>query len=310
MKKLFAIALAAAMALSLAACTGAGETSKAESSSPASAVESSAESSTEESSKEESKTEESKDESKDKSKTETSDSVEEAKTKLDEAVEKIKTVAGEKTKAALETVKSDTMTVGLELTTETKGEQESSSALGNQTIGFRVIKDGEKASRITIAVGMMSMDILSNEDGTYYLNTATKKAAKINTENSGDSSSILDSMTGMMGGIGSVDPETALEDISDNDISDYLQYKDTTEMEYNGSTYTSENYTVSGKDKDGKDLNSTMNVLFDGDEIKYILAESDAAKMSAVFTTFTTEIDDSQLVVPENYEITETSTAS
>lgn len=303
MKKLFVITLAAALALSLAACTGGSETSsQTESSSPASAVESKTDESKAEESTDDSKTED--------SKTETSDTVEEAATELEKALDNMMTVAGEKTKSFLNDLKGETLTVNVEITSETKGEQESSaSALGDQTIGLRIIKNKDISSRMTVAVGMMSIDILKNEDGTYYLNSATKKAAKIDTDTSGaDSSSIISSMTGMMGNMGSIDIETALDDVKNSDLTDILKYTDTTEMEYGGSTYTSENYTINGKNEDGTEVTSTMNILFDDSTVKYILLDSETAKMDVTFKEISTEIDDSQLVVPENYEITETST--
>lgn len=298
MKKIFAVLLAGTLALSLAACTGSSETSETsdtQSSAASSVAESSAE---EESSKQASETSET---SKENSAEESND--------INKIVDNMKENAGEKSAAALDKIKSETLTFNAAITSKTKDEDGKEKT---QNIVFQVVKNGEKASRYTVALGLMSIDILSNEDGVFYMNTSTKKAAKMTTgENSSlDSDSIMSSLTGMLGTDTDINTEDALDKIKNGETNTNSTYEGSAEEEYNGETLTAESYTVTGKNADGKETTAKLKAYFDGDDLKYLTVSGGETELSAEIKSFTNEIDESLLVVPENFEITETSTVS
>ncbi len=297
MKKIFAVLLAGTLAVSLAACSGSNESSEADSSA-ASTVSSSSEteSSTESSAKE--------------SSSETTEKSDEESGSLNDVVEKLQKSVGEKSSAALEKLKGDQLTLNVAIKATSNDEETGKPQ--TQEIALQLIKNGENESRFTIGLGLMSIDILKNEEGTFMINNNTKKAAKMSSDQSSGMStdSIMDSMSGMLGGDSGINTESAIDDLKNGDVSENIKFEGSAEEDYEGEKLTAETYTLIGKDTDGKDTTATLKVWFDGDDIKYITASSEDKSITAEFTKLTNEVDESLLVVPENYEITETSTVT
>ena len=297
MKKIFAVLLAGTLAVSLAACSGSNESSEADSSA-ASTVSSSSEtdSSTESSAKE--------------SSSETTEKSDEESGSLNDVVEKLQKSVGEKSSAALEKLKGDQLTLNVAIKATSNDEETGKPK--TQEIALQLIKNGENESRFTIGLGLMSIDILKNEEGTFMINNNTKKAAKMSSDQSSGMStdSIMGSMSGMLGGDSGINTESAIDDLKNGDVSENIKFEGSAEEDYEGEKLTAETYTLIGKDTDGKDTTATLKVWFDGDDIKYITASSEDKSITAEFTKLTNEVDESLLVVPENYEITETSTVT
>ncbi len=306
MKKIFAILLASVMTLSLAACSvGSEESSQTPESSIVSSSAAESSESTSEASKE--KEESSKAESSEKTDSEATKEIEKA---LDEMKEK----SGPKVQNLIDVLKSDELTMTLTMTRkmkETESEASKKTASDAPT-ALRIVKSGEKSLRFTVAVGLMSLDVLTNEEGTYYLNSTSKKAAKIGTDSSSmDSKTLMSSMTAMMGGTGSsIDIDQAMDDIKDQGSQSKMNYLGSSEESYEGQTLTVEKYEVNSKDTEGKDVKVEYKVWFDGDDVKYLTASAEEGEMTVTFNELSNTADASLLVVPDDYTITETSTVS
>ncbi|MBQ8135078.1 MAG: hypothetical protein IJ192_11830 [Clostridia bacterium] len=237
---------------------------------------------------------------------------------------------GPKTKQMVQTFENKTMTVSAKMeeekTEESSQESSETSALAldlsglTSEISLSITKNADKDYRITFDLGIMSMDLLKNKDGTFSINDKTKsyqvlqtaeEAAKAESEaaeeSGSETSNALSGIGDMAGGlIGGIDTDSI---IAGKDKKEVVYEGDGTEK-YDGTEYSYESYTVTEKSEasaDSKKTESTdkvtkVKVYFDGSEAKLIRVESEGSAMLIKFDKISVDIDESKLTLPSDYE--------
>ncbi len=232
---------------------------------------------------------------------------------------------GPKTKQMVQTFENKTITVSAKMEEEKSEEssQESSetSALAldlsglTSEISLSITKNADKDYRITFDLGIMSMDLLKNKDGTFSINDKTKsyqvlqtaeEAAKAESEaaeeSGSETSNALSGIGDMAGGLlGGIDTDSI---IAGKDKKEVTYEGDGTE-EYDGTEYSYESYTVTEKSDDSsasEEKVTKVKVYFDASEAKLIRVESEGSAMLIKFDKISVDIDESKLTLPSDYE--------
>lgn len=198
-------------------------------------------------------------------------------------------------------------------------DEESSASLNFSSmfsnIVFSLTKNGDESSRTVMNLGgLMNIDVLKNSSGTYMMNTAGKTATLIPDGSDGDET----------GGLGSSFNLDSMLDSENSDPAE-ITYVGNGEEEFKNKQYSFEEYKV--KTKKSNDLSFipedgvsftideesqepeieeiTMKIYFDGNDAKYIYVPSESSIATITIDELTTDFDESELVVPDDYKIIE-----
>ncbi len=223
-------------------------------------------------------------------------------------------VLGNKTKAFINQFLSDELDVTISMKIPEAGESGEMSAsiipAGTEiSVGFA--KNAENAARVNIGIAGSNMDMLTNSDGIYFLNSNDKTAILTKVE---QQSSNAESSTDMS-----------------EVISSYGLTKDTIksagegEEKFGDNTYSYEAYTInydpsalsgiagltgsiqlSSADESSKTQEPiTLKLYFDGDSIKGCSIGNGENKVDINISKFETKADASLFTVPSDYTVTE-----
>lgn len=317
-KRIFAIMLTAMMAVSVAACNNdsgsqSSEASKSSTESTASQAD------TDESKDDESKEEESKDEEPSADETQVDYDVDaDALAEIEKNLPMDK--LGDKTKATVRKFASKELKLDLSIALPEATSEDSaadptglSSMLSGSTIKIGYAKNGNNDVRVNFNMTGMSMDILTNSEGTYFLDSTSKTALFTKAqETSGESGDETAAITG------GFDAES-IKNAYGVDTDSFTHTGDG-EGEFNGATYSYEGYSIKvdpsamsmglsvEESTAAEPTELAFKVYYDGNDLKGIAFESDGQATEIVVDTFDTKADVSEFTVPSDYTIEEDET--
>lgn len=241
---------------------------------------------------------------------------------------------GKKTKYTVDKFAAQELDIKLSLKLENAGEEKTESSaqtaanpLSGSEIKLDFAKNNDNNIRADMNLAGITLDILYNKDGLYFLDSSTKIATmmpnnKADDTSAADASEKSEDEASSSGGAGIV-PGIDSDGIKDAVKSDKnkFEYTGDGEGEFNGQKYSYEGYsmtmdanslalpmmggnTTTGSDK-AEDIKAEMKVYFDGYDIKGIEFTADKTKVLVTVNTFATKADSSLFEVPSGYKTKE-----
>lgn len=183
---------------------------------------------------------------------------------------------------------------GDKMTLTISGESEMSAASSESSatvskVKMSIAKSNDNVYMNVSLSGSLSYDIttLTNEKGTYLMSSQTKTALFTPKSDTSEETSDTANTIGSM--FGSTDFKN-------------IEYKGDGTEEYQGKTYSFEEYTNNG---------SSLKMYFDGDKPEYIVSKDSTGKEETVkIDELSSDADESLFTVPSDYKITEQSALS
>lgn len=241
---------------------------------------------------------------------------------------------GKKTKYTIDKFAAKELDIKVSFTIENEGSESSESsaqantnplaALSGSEIKLSFAKNNDNDIRADINFSGITMDILSNKDGIYFLDSSAKIATHMPSQNTSEEASEAGTSATEKAASQSLLPSIDSDSIKDTLKSDKnkFEYTGDGEGEFNGKKYSYEGYSISmsglsglsipgmtagesSTDKKDEEVKADMKLYFDEYDLKGIEFNADKTKVLLTVNTFNTMADSSLFVLPEGYKVKE-----